>query len=52
VNVRLANIADGLLYGAALAAGIYIAEQLRSPYSDLRLWLDGVLDRVREGVTR
>lgn len=31
----------------AIAAGLWLGEQLRDPYSDLRLWLAGIVDNVK-----
>jgi hypothetical protein len=38
---------EALLIGAASVAGMLLVDQLRSPYSDVRLKLDELLDRVK-----
>lgn len=44
------RIIETLLVGFALAAGVWLFDELRTPYSNLRLHLDSALDRIREGV--
>jgi hypothetical protein len=42
---------EALLVGGALAAGLWVAGELQSPYSDLRLWLSDQLEQVRGGTS-
>lgn len=41
------RILEMALSGIALAGGLWLVEELRSPYSDLRLRLGAVLDQVK-----
>lgn len=36
----------GLIYGMAIAAGIYLTNELTDPYSDIRLWLATKLEEM------
>ena len=39
---------EALLIGCATYLGIFLAMELRDPYSNVRLRLDAALDRIRE----
>jgi hypothetical protein len=41
------RLLENLLGGVALATGIWLAMELRNPYSDVRLWLDDQLDTMK-----
>lgn len=49
--MRLRSLIDAFLWGAAVVCGATAVQELRDPYSDARLALAGVVDRLRE-VTR
>lgn len=43
------RIVEAALYGLAIAGGVWLADELRSPYSDVRLWLSERLELVKGG---
>jgi hypothetical protein len=43
------RVLEAGLCGLAIFAAAWVAEELRSPYSDLRLWLSDRLEHVKGG---
>lgn len=47
------RLLEAFLAGALTIAGVWVAQELAKPYSDLRLWLDEhLVDPIKKGVQR